>query len=142
LSHERPRFSQGFDIGGGRTLRVWSIRGEEPLEPNPLMVYYRVDAGGREVIHTMFLDHDDKGEYVFRMVSADGGRLVCVYEVTRAADNDYLFLIYDARTGESWPRTWADEGGDLEQAAAKWRERYRVLKAEHPELPAPSLLAK
>jgi hypothetical protein len=142
FSHERPRFSQEFDIGGGRTLRVWSIRDEKLFEPHALMIYYRVDAGGQEVIYTTFLDHDDEGEYVFRMVSANGGRLVCVYEVTRAVHNYYLFLIYDAQTGESWPRTMHDEGGDLDQAAAKWRERYRMLKAEHPELPAPSPLAK
>ena len=29
FGHERPRFSQEFDIGGGRTLRVWSIRDEK-----------------------------------------------------------------------------------------------------------------
>src|SRR5262245_63544624 len=107
FSRERPRFSQAFDIGGGRTLRVWSIRNDDWFEPNPLLVHYRIDAGSREVVHTTLLDGDDGGEYEFRMVSADGGRLVCVYEVNRAADNSLLLLLYDATTQESWPRTYA-----------------------------------
>jgi hypothetical protein len=141
---ERPRFTHHFDIGGERTLKVWSIRRDVLLDfdSNPLMVYYRIDAGGREVVHPTFLEHDDQGEYEFRMVSADGGRLVCVYEVARAADNSFLVLIYDAATNESWPRAWADEGGLLIQVAAKWRERHRRLKAENPELPTPTLFAE
>jgi hypothetical protein len=125
----RPRFSQVFDIGGGRTLRVWSDRRG--------LVYYRIDADGQEVIHTTFLDHDDNGEYAFRMVSADGGRLVCVYEVTRAANNVDFLLMFDATADESWPRTFTEEGGYIEYAAAKWRERHRRLKADNPELPTP-----
>lgn len=138
---ERPRFTHHFDIGGGRTLTVWSIRRDVLLnfdtDPNPLMVYYRVDVGGREVIHTTFLDHDDKGEYQFRVVSADGGRLVGVYEVSRAADNHYMMLMYDADSGESWPRVRDDETTGMPAVVAKWRERHGRLLAAHPEFPSP-----
>jgi len=103
------------------------------------MVYYRVDAGEREVVHTMFLDHDDEGEYQFRMVSADRGRLVCVYEVSRAEKNPFLLLIYDSSKQESWPRKSLEEGGYWDVVAAKWLERYRRIKAENPELPTPSV---
>lgn len=137
VQSELPRFSHNFDIGGGRTLTVWSIRRGDWIEVDPLTVYYRVDEGGREVIQTTWLDHDDGSEYEFRMVSANGGRLVCVYEVARAADNDFLMLIYDAQRRESWPRARVEYGGYPGEASAKWRERFRRLKAENPELPAP-----
>ncbi len=141
---ERPRFTQTFDRGGGRTLTVWSIRRDALLDfgPNPLTVYYRVDAGPRELVPSTFLDHDDGGEYEFRVVRADGGRLACVYEVTRASNNSFLLLIYDVETGKSWPRTWAEEGGLFQEIAAKWHERYARLKAEHPGLPSPPSLVK
>ena len=144
---EHPRFSQTYDIGGGRTLAVWSIRrdvlkdylryGDLDTDPNPLMVYYRVDAGGREVVGATFLEHDDGGEYRFRVALADGGRLACVYEVTRAADNHNFLLMYDAESGESWPRVRDNETNQRPSVVAKWRGRFRRLKAEHPELPSP-----
>jgi hypothetical protein len=139
---ERPRFSPTFDIGGGRTLRVWSIRRGEWVDIDPLTVYYCLDAGGQEVVKKTFLEHDDMGEYEFRMASADGGRLVCVYEVTGAAKNASLLLMFDAMTQESWPRTYGEAGGYFAQTAAKWRERYHRLKAANPELPVPSQFAK
>jgi hypothetical protein len=137
FSGERPHFSQEFDIGGGRTLRVWSIREGDWIEPHPLMVYYRVDQQGKELVHTTFLDHDDGGEYQFKVASADEGRLTCVYEVTRAKDNTYYLLIFDAGSGESWPRLRDDETDWKPGVMDKWRERYRRLKAENPDLPTP-----
>jgi hypothetical protein len=140
---ERLRFSQSFDIGGGRTLRVWSIRRgilddlSQFTDPNPLLVYYRVESRSGELVRQTFLEHDDEGEYEFRSVTADGGRLACVYEVTRAANNFYFLLMYDAESRESWPRVRDDETNQMPGVVAKWRERYRRLKAEHPELPAP-----
>jgi hypothetical protein len=101
------------------------------------MIYYRVDAGCREVVHTTFLEHDDKGQYEFQVVQADDGRLACVYEVTRAADSHYFLLMYDAESGESWPRLRDDETRQMPDVVAKWRERHRRLKAAHPELPSP-----
>jgi hypothetical protein len=147
---EQPRFSQQFDIGGGRTLTVWSATRTAGLQgwinfqpgPSPLMVYYRIDADGREVTHTTFLDHDDKGEYEFRMVSAEGGRLVCVYEVSRYVKNSYMVLLYDEESGESWPR---DRGGYLgapPDKDKKWRERFERIRREHPGFTTPHYLAQ
>lgn len=139
---ERPRFYQRFEIGGGRTLTVWSIRRDflhdfDP-DPNPLMVYYRVDMGTRELVPKTFLDHDDEGDYRFRVASADEGQLACVYEVNRASEDPSLLLMYDAQSGESWPRTGRETG----EVSDRWRERYGRLKAENPELPTPPCFSK
>lgn len=138
---ERPRFIHRLDIGDGRTLTIWSIRRDTLLnfdtDPNPLMVYYRMDAGGRELVPTTFREHDDNGSYEFRVVSADGGRLVGVYEASRAADNHSMLLMYDADSGESWPRVRDDETTQMPAVVAKWRERHRQLRVAHPEFPSP-----
>jgi hypothetical protein len=138
---ERPRFTQTFDIGGGRTLTVWSIRRDFLLDfdpdPNPLMVYYRVNAGTQELVPKTFLDHDDGGEYQFRVVQADGGRLACVYDTARAIDHHYFLLMFDADSGESWPRVRDDETNQQPPVVDKWRGRFGRLKAEHPGLPTP-----
>jgi hypothetical protein len=133
---EHPRFSQDFDIGGGRTLRVWSVY-DAGWDYSPLMIWYRVDQGTTELVHKTFLEHDDGGEYHFNAVFAEGGRLACVYEVARARVNSYYLLIYDAESGESWPRLRDDETEDMPGVLAKWRARYRRLKAANPGLPAP-----
>lgn len=133
----RPRFSQEFDIGGGRTLRVWSIRDDRDWSyPCPLMVYYRIDSGGSELVHTTLREHDDGKAYEFRVAITADGKLACVYETARACSSYYL-LIYDAESGESWPRVREDETRQMPHVQTKWRERYRRLKAEFPELPAP-----
>jgi hypothetical protein len=132
---QRPHFAQEFDIGGGRTLRVWSERrGGGSVENSPLL-YYRVDAGGTAIIPATFLRTGAEGGEEFRMASAEGGRLVCVYEVRRARERGLLFLIYDAAQQESWPHCW--ERGNYLDIVATWRERYRKLKAENPGLPTP-----
>ena len=134
-----PRFRHAIDIGNGRVLTVWSTKrgGALYLDSDPLIVYYRIDAGGREVVNTTFLDHDDLGVYEFRTARAEGGRLICVYEATRAVKNPYFFLIFDAETGESWPDAWGARGGTYRQALDRWRERAARIRAEHAELPSP-----
>ena len=145
---ERPRWSYEFDIGGGRTLTVWSVRREthlfsgQFLEVNPLMVYYRVDAHGTPLVPPTLITHDDGGDYQFRLVKADEGRLTCVYYVPRSPDDSIFALIYDATTGKSWHSTAVDEGGNIEEQVEKWRERYMRLKAENPELPIERLFAR
>jgi hypothetical protein len=146
---EHPRFSYAFDIGGGRTLRVWSIRrdiladflltGDLDTKPNPLVVHYRVDAGARELVPTKVLGLDNRGDYRFEVVLADGGRLACVYEVTKARKNSFLLLMYDADSGECWPGDLNDDDASHEpEVVAKWKQRFQRLKAEHPDLPAPA----
>lgn len=96
-----------------------------------------MDSGGQEVVPTTWLEHDDGAEYEFRAVLADGGRLACVYETTRAAANPFYVLIYDPETGESWPRAWTEQGGTFREAKGRWRDRVRRVRAEHPSLPDP-----
>lgn len=131
-----PRFSQTFDLGEGRTLQVWSIRDyRDWSDPCPLMVYYRVDCGQTELVHTTFLDHDDLGEYRFKVVFADNRRLACVYQVTHAKEHSGLFLMFDDASGESWPRLRDDETPDDPEVIEKWSARFRQLKNENPEIP-------
>lgn len=134
-----PKFRHAFDIGGGRVLTVWSTRrgGVFNLDPDPLVVYYRVDFGRWAVAPTTYLEHDDRSEFVFRLVTADGGRLACVYSEAPPGDRPLVFLVYDAASGESWPRTRVDQGGTTREAEARWRDRVQRLQAEHPGLPDP-----
>ena len=137
-AHPGPRFRHALDIGGGRVLTVWSTKSAGLLsDPGPCVVHYQIDAGNREVASSMLLGDDDLGEYEFRVAQAEGGRLACVYEVTRAADNPRYFIIYDAAAGESWPCVWGAWGGTYRQALDRWRDRAGRLRAEHPDLPNP-----
>jgi hypothetical protein len=95
------------------------------------MVYYRVDQGSKNLVHTTFLDHDDRGDYHFDLVFADHGNLACVYEVTRYRQDSSYILIFDAVSGASWPRSHTP--GD-EKNLVKWREVYKKIKAENPGL--------
>jgi hypothetical protein len=95
------------------------------------MVYYRIDRNGTELAPTTFLDDDDGKEYQFKVLVAEGGRLVCVYEVSRGSDNSYLNILYDAGSGESWPR---------DRSNRKWRERFERLQREHPSFRMPRRL--
>jgi hypothetical protein len=100
------------------------------------MVYYRIDRNGTELAPTTFLEHDDGKEYQFKVLVAEGGRLVCVYEVSRGSDNSYLTILYDARSGESWPRDRANWISNPE-IKRKWRERFERLQREHPSYRMP-----
>lgn len=133
---DQPRFTQHFDLGGGRILSVWSSRGSFPYL-GPRLVCYRIDAVAQELVPSTFLNTDAGGDYVFRCVQADQGRVACVYDVRRAEWNPYFLIMYDAPSGESWPRVRADEANDDPAVIEKWRLRHRRLKEEHPDLPAP-----
>jgi hypothetical protein len=134
---EWPRFDYEFDIGRGRTLCIWSIRRDFEIDVNPPMIYYRLDQWDKVLVPMTFLEPDDGGEYQFKVVFADGGRLACVYEKVLAKKYSSYLLIFDADSGESWPRLRDDETESHPGVMDKWRERYRRLKAENPELPTP-----
>jgi hypothetical protein len=135
-----PRYAFAFDIGGGRTVHVWSTRlGPDhwlDSDPYPLMVFYRIDANGRALATRTFMDHDDGKEYQFNVLVAEGGQLVCVYEVSRGSENGYMTILYDAGSGESWPR---DRGLWISnpEIKRKWRERFERLQREHPSYRIP-----
>jgi len=143
---QKPRFRYEFDIGNGRTVTIWSIRrdilkeflqyGELDTDPSPLMVYYRVHRDGRELTHTTYLEGDDEGDYQFDVLLAEGGQLACVYEVNRSKRSSYMVIMYDATSGESWPRDAHNWLHDAEMRQ-KWRKRFERIRQEHPDFPMP-----
>jgi hypothetical protein len=92
------------------------------------MVFYRIDANGRELVPMTLMEHDDRGSYQFKVLLAEGGQLACVYEVSRGSNNGYMNILYDAVSGESWPR---------DSSNRKWRERFERLQREHPSYRMP-----
>jgi hypothetical protein len=139
---ERPRFDYKFDAGMGRMIRVWSIRRDEWfVGPNPLMVYYRIDQNGTELVHTTFMNHDDGGEYQFKALIAERGQLVCVYEVSRGSKDEFMTILYDATSGESWPRDNAN-WYFYPEIKRKWRERFERVQREYPDYQMPRDLLK
>lgn len=140
LNHEPVRFRHRFELGGGHTLTVESRQRSElddPLDPNPYLVYYRVDAGWRPVVPTTMLEYDDGGAYNFRFVQTADGRLSYIFKVNRATMPSYLFLVFDADSGESWPRLLDHETRTEPHVIKKWQQRYSRLLSEHADLPSP-----
>jgi hypothetical protein len=66
------------------------------------------------------------------MVTADNGSLVCVFD--RNASND-LVILYDAPSGESWPRLRDNEVSYQPSVRAKWDSRHARLKKAYPGIP-------
>jgi hypothetical protein len=137
LFQEKHRFSYKLDIGNGHTLKVWSGYGSDPFGPATQMIYYQIDRGWTEVVHTTFVEHDDGGLYEFRTVFAEQGALVCVYEINRAVKNSFLVFIFDFNCRKSWPRDRGGEPGMRSPEDIVWRMQFQKLKAENPDLPTP-----
>jgi hypothetical protein len=139
---ERPRFSHRLDVGDGRTVRVWSARRsalEMDPDTDPYVVYYRIDRGWTELAHTTHLELDDGGDYRLAAVTAEGGRLACVYGA--GPGREHVTVLYDAESGESWPR----DGGNWHLAPEvrrKWRGRFERVRREHPDCPVPARLQR
>jgi hypothetical protein len=139
---ERSRFSQTLAIEDGRTVRVWSVRRSAlEMDPdyNPHVVYYRIDRGWTELVPRWSLELDDGDDYRFAAVTAEGGRLACVYEVDRRLE--YLTILYDAESGESWPRD-STNWHVYPEVRRKWRERFERVLREYPDCPVPRKLWK
>jgi hypothetical protein len=61
-----------------------------------------------------------------------------VYEVNRW---EHVSVLYDAESGESWPR----DGGNWHMdpdVRRKWRERFERVRREHPDCPVPRKLSE
>jgi hypothetical protein len=101
-----------------------------------LWVVYRIDKNGAELVPTTITELDDGGDYRFNLLIADGGQLVCVHEVNRGNANSSLNILYDATTGESWPRDSTNYHFNPE-TKAKWRERFERVRREHPSFRIP-----
>ncbi len=138
----QARFSQEFNLGDNRILRVWSIRNERSLgDPCPLMIYYRIDQNRTELVPTTFIDLDDQGTYHFKALIAENGQLACVYDVKRGTEDCFMTILYDTQSGESWPRD-RDNWSFYLEIKKKWRERFERVKREHPDYQIPHDLLK
>jgi hypothetical protein len=100
-------------------------------------VYYRIEQGGQEIIPQTFFEHDDGEDYHFSLAFANEGKLACVYEVSRYRKTCYYVLMYDAESGESWPRVREDETRTDVSVRQKWRSRYQRVRSENPEMGIP-----
>lgn len=129
-----PVASHAF--GDGYRIRVWwqySAIWDWDDVPEPHL-FYDVTRNGQTVVPETWL-HLDLGEdqdFDVATAAADGGNLVCVYD--RNAFKR-LFILFDVRSGESWPRLRDDESSSDPAVEAKWAERYHRLLAENPGFP-------
>jgi hypothetical protein len=71
--------------------------------------------------------------YNIEAAFAKDGTLACVYDTTLWSEG--LFIIFDATSGESWPRLRADEVSQDPAVKQKWVTRYNQLVLENPNLP-------
>src|SRR5215203_3322918 len=126
----------GYNFGDGYSIRVWWQYsaiwdwddGEEPH------LVYDVTKNGRSVVPEGYLGLglDKNQDFDIATAVADNGTLVCVYD--RNAFKR-LFILFDTRNGESWPRLRDDEAPGDPAVEAKWAKRYRQLLAENPDIP-------
>ena len=134
---EEVFWSHEFDLGGGRVLHVWSSLEHEPFETHSPAVYYRIDEQGRELVHTTYLGSSHDREFDFQTVTAENGKLACVYERSLATTSHSYLLMFDSKSAESWPRVRDNETTQVSFVIAKWKERHKRLKAANPDLPSP-----
>ncbi len=126
----------GYNFGDGYSIRVWWQYsaiwdwddGEEPH------LLYDVTLNGQSVMPKGYLGSrlDKEQDFDIATAVADNGTLVCVYD--RNAFKR-LFILFDTRNGESWPRLREDESQSNPAVVAKWAKRYQQLLAENPDIP-------
>ena len=142
-THRYTLFSHTIDIGNGRRVKVWAVEEHAPFEPVVRLGYYQIQEDGNVAVpgcawflEQHFLDQRHGGEYEFRVAFADSGDLACVYEAHRYQRDSSYILLYDAASGESWPRR---RGSSLDPAVErKWRARYRRVCVSNPGLAFPA----
>jgi hypothetical protein len=125
-----------YDFGDGYSIRVWwqysaIWNWDDGAEPH---LVYDVTRNGQAIVPQSYLEPDFKEDQDFDIATAvaDNGTLVCVYD--RNAFKR-LFILFDTRNGESWPRLREDEALGDPVVEAKWAKRYRQLLAENPGIP-------
>jgi hypothetical protein len=126
-----------IDLSDGYTLKLWNesegILGNwDPDNPYP-SIYYQIEKSGNIAVPKTYLHLDLHYTYDIKVVFAETGRLACVYDTKLWTKG--LYIIWDAESGESWPRLRDDEVSYESSVKQKWLERYTRLKLENPTLP-------
>lgn len=126
ITRPRGRELANIDIGGNRTVRIWS---EEDLgEWGVTCIYYEILENGQVIVPPLFMGSDRGQRFEFQAAFADSGRLACIWQTNREAKGFPWIIIYDNNTRESWPKIrWCEKKGQ----PGDWEARYRVLQAEN-----------
>ena|ERR1022692_4669090 len=92
-----------FDIGDGCVLGIWSEQSQRDWPGGPVPIFYHVLGGDEEIVPTTYLGSDRGQRFEFKPAFADGGRLVCIFDVNLTAKKESYCIFYDAGTRESYP---------------------------------------
>lgn len=131
------RYIAAYGLGNGYSLEIW---GEQPGLADPGWdpddapgLYYQIKQFGAVVVPQTFLTIDFRYIPDVKIAFAEQGFLVCVYDIK--PEGDGFFIMWDATSGESWPRLRDDEASSNPVVLKKWTDRYKRLKAVNPDLP-------
>lgn len=148
LYDTRHRFDESFDLGHGATLRVWAEYTKlwPDLDGDGVShrVMYRIDRGDTPLVPPTELAgyHPSGSRYPFRLVFTDDGQLAYL-EGPEGTMRSPVEVLFDHRTGESWPADYFDGGPShnigWNNILAKWRPRFEQVKREHPDVILPNL---
>lgn len=93
------------------------------------LVYYKIKVGGETVVPLSHICYDNEPETLtFKTVSASGGNLVGVYEVTRP---DRLIVLHDFSSGITWPGRMPQDS-DWE-ASGRGTQLMEQFERDHPD---------
>lgn len=124
------------DFGTHYSVRLWNeypnLKNWDPDISSP-SIYYEITRFGKIIVPKTWLGLDFNYKYDIRYAYDASKTLICVYD-THLWDEG-LFVIFDMRSGESWPRLRDDEVSYDPQVTQKWISRYRLLILENPDLP-------
>jgi len=111
-----------YDLSDGYSIKVWDkCRWGDDFCP---YVYYEIAKFDSIIVPTTYIAIDRNYKFDMKIVFAEKGNLVCVYDTKLWTEN--VLFIFDKRSGESWPRLHYPD---------QWVERYARLKLENPNLP-------
>ncbi|MBI2807842.1 MAG: hypothetical protein HYX68_22905 [Planctomycetes bacterium] len=130
LARPGGRSLANIDIGGNRSIRIWSDESHRDFSL-PNCVYYEILENREVIVPAMFLGSDRGQRFEFQVVFADNGRLACVWQANRAVKGVPWIIIYDNAVRESWPQVWWCE---QRSSPREWEERYFLLQGENPSL--------
>ena len=120
-----------FEFGEHRVVRIWSEQSERDWPIGPVPVLYEIRERDAIIVPATYICSDRGNRFEFRVGFADNNNLACVCQVNPEVKNFDSVIVFDARTGESWPRAW--KMGPVDRQS--WRERFRMLQEANPNLP-------
>ena len=108
------------DLGEGREVELWS----QPQFGDPSSTWAEVRVNGQPLHKPVFMGHF-RPDYQVRTFWLNGEAV----SVTSAVGAAHRFAVYVDWTAA---KVWRGNDEDV----GSWRERYRQLRQQHPELPA------